>query len=151
MLRKLLFMTIFVGIVCNVLDARKDMLVSFSNEWNKGSYDFYYLKVAGLNTNNIADYLGDLKLVEVFPFSLYGIDYSYLFRGDSFFVGMNRFKSEYLSLIDNFDNKSQYLITGIPIEKVKVYASDIEIYEFLKSNKNVQYSMFFNGEFAFLD
>lgn len=155
MVKKLLFIVIFISFAISVFPREKTLLVDYNDTiLNEHDYQFFYLKFDNLNTNNFNDYLVDLKVIEIFPYinSLYDFDYSYRVMDSSLYIAFRNLKKEYFSLIDNYyDDKNQYLIRGIPIEKVLIYASSSDIHEYLNQHSDVHYGVNFSGSFSRLN
>lgn len=108
---------------------------------NDNSYNFYKIKIDGLNTNNIFDYVDRLDIISIYP-SINPIyksqlgDFVYHVGSKNMYDEINRFKDSYLKLIkkNNYTDYNYLYVHGINIDMIDVYMSSNDLYNFLSNN-----------------
>lgn len=153
-MKKILFLTIIIVCFCIFLsDDEKAMLVN--NEEIDNSYQLYYLSFDNLNTNNFKKYFNDdFRVIAIYPNvnPVYSdkVDNSikyYRFNNYSDENNLENFANSFIDKMTYLNEKENYLINGIPIKVVKVYASTINVYKLLKKYPDVKYSYNLNGTY----
>lgn len=132
-----LFLIIFFGIR-NVKSINYDYLI------NDESYDLHTISIENLTTKNFIDFLSNINVVGLYP-SINPIykdkigNLYYKFNSSNNRFEIDSFIQSYLSLIKkNSYSDYNYLYTnGIGIDKIDVYMSGSELYNFILSNKNL--------------
>lgn len=111
------------------------------------SYGLYSLYLEGINTDNFLSYFSDINVVRIYPYinPIYKNrigDISYKFDRFNKSYEINSFRNMYLDLI----KKNSYLdynylyLNGISIDRVDVYMSGIDLYNFL-NNSNLVFTV----------
>ena len=131
----LVIIIIFLMSIFNVRSTSYDYLI------NDASYGLYSLYVDGLNTNNFLSFFSDVNIIKIYPYinPIYKDrigDFFYKVDGSDLNYEINTFKENYLSLI----KKNSYLdynylyLNGIGIDRVDIYTSGSDLYNFLNSS-----------------
>lgn len=158
MIKKILFVTsIIICFVIFINDSEETMLVN--QEDNNDSYQLYYLSFEHLTTKNFNKYFDDnFKIIGIYPYinPIYinkindHLKY-YPFKSNSNSKNLTDFTNNYLEHINFYNEKEKYLINGIPIKVVKVYASTINVYKLLKNYTDIKYNFTYEGTYKKID
>lgn len=136
----LVIIIIFLISITNVKSNFYDYLIS------DDSYGLYSLYVEGLNTNNFLSYFSDINVIRIYPYinPIYRDrigEVSYEFDSFNISYEIEIFKNKYLSLIKkNSYLDYNYLYLNINIDRVDVYMSGSDLYNFL-SNSNLVFTV----------
>lgn len=136
----LVIIIIFLISITNVKSNFYDYLIS------DDSYGLYSLYVEGLNTNNFLSYFSDINVIRIYPYinPIYRDrigEVSYEFDSSNISYEIEIFKNKYLSLIKkNSYLDYNYLYLNINIDRVDVYMSGSDLYNFL-SNFNLVFTV----------
>lgn len=157
-MKKMLFLTIIIVCFYLFLNDNEETLLVSSNSIDN-SYQIYYLSFEKLNTNNFSKYINnDFKVLAIYPNinPIYSdkLDNSvkaYRFNNYSDENNLSTFTNLFLDKMIFLNEKEKYLINGIPIKIVKVYASTINVYKLLKKHPDVKYNYTLNGTYKKLD
>lgn len=102
------------------------------------SYNLYSVSIDNLNTKNFLSYFDGINVIRLYPkvnpiYKNIMRDISYKFSGDNISHEINSFNNYYLSLIkkNSYSDYNYLYINGIPIDKVSIYISESELYNFL--------------------
>lgn len=153
-MKRLIFVTIII--VCFFLfinDSEETRLVS--QEDIDDSYQLYYLSFNNLTTKNFSKYFDDsFKIIGIYPKINPLYDYKikeylkyYPFKFNTNTKNINDFMNLYLEQMNLYKEKEKYLINGIPIKIVKVYASTINIYKLMDKYTEIKYNFTFEGTY----
>jgi len=133
----LVIIIIFLISVTNVRSNSYDYLIS------DDSYGLYSLHVDGLNTNNFFSFFSDINVIRIYPYinPIYRDrigNVSYKIDSFNLYYEINTFKNKYLSLIkkNSYSDYNYLYLNGISIDRVDVYMSGTDLYDFL-SNSNL--------------
>jgi len=128
------FLVIFLGFVLN-LNLKENNIMVF-NEYNN-EYGMYVLEFPNYNisTNNLENKFRDIKIIWLEPYVniLYKekLGYKrYYFEEISLSENINRFKSYYITKLNNYNynlDAINYQISGIKIIRMKIYSNEDNI------------------------
>lgn len=100
-------------------------------------YSMYILEFPNknLSTNNLEDYFNDIQIIWLYPYinEIYKekINYKkYFFEPISLDENINKFKTNYLNYLNKYGYKTDalnYQISGIKIDRIKVYSKESDI------------------------
>lgn len=131
----------FVFFICLFSIFKIESKSNYNYLKNDESYNIYSVSMDNLNTKNIVNYFNNIDVIEIYPLvnpiykSRIG-NVSYKLRGGILNNEISLFTNYYLSLI----KKNSYLdynylyINGIAIDKVDIYISGRDLYNFLMVN-----------------
>lgn len=134
----LVIIIIFLISVTNVSSNSYDYLIS------DDSYGLYSLYVDGLNTNNFFSFFSDINVIRIYPYinPIYKDrigNVSYKIDSFNLYYEINTFKNKYLSLIkkNSYSDYNYLYLNGISIDRVDVYMSGTDLYNFLSDSNLV--------------
>ena len=111
---------------------------------NDDSYKVYTLSIDNLNTKNFSDYFSDINIIGIYPSinPVYkkGIgDLYYKFSGANNSFEIDSFVEKYLSFVkkNSYSDYNYLYINGIGIDKIDIYTSGNDLYNFISNNKNL--------------
>lgn len=147
---KKIVITFFIFIACFGIYlgiSKEDLATTFSD--TETSYSMYILTFPNKNisTNNFEDYFNNFKVVWIEPYinDLYKTilqNYKvYQFEDISVKSNINRFKNNYVAVLENSGYRSEslkYKIDGVIIERTMIYCTDKDIERIINKIENVQ-------------
>lgn len=147
-----------------VINYKKEETVSvftdLSNETyllqDEKTYNLVYLDISNINlTTKKYDLIKQLEIVGVYyeiselHSKLFKTNY-YEFKSNNISKNMNDLNEYYLTILKQnnlIDAQNKIYINGIKLKKVKIYISNKQLYNFLKSNPQITYSFDLNNNY----
>lgn len=147
-----------------VINYKKEETVSVftdvSNETyllqDEKTYNLVYLDISNINlTTKKYDLIKQLEIVGVYyeiselHSKLFKTNY-YEFKSNNISKNMNDLNEYYLTILKQnnlIDAQNKIYINGIKLKKVKIYISNKQLYNFLKSNPQITYSFDLNNNY----
>ncbi len=147
-----------------VINYKKEETVSvftdLSNETyllqDEKTYNLVYLDISNINlTTKKYDLIKQLEIVGVYyeiselHSKLFKTNY-YEFKSNNISKNMNDLNEYYLTILKQnnlVDAQNKIYINGIKLKKVKIYISNKQLYNFLKSNPQITYSFDLNNNY----
>lgn len=147
-----------------VINYKKEETVSvftdLSNETyllqDEKTYNLVYLDISNINlTTKKYDLIKQLEIVGVYyeiselHSKLFKTNY-YEFKSNNISKNMNDLNEYYLTILKQnnlVDAQNKIYIKGLKLKKVKIYISNKQLYNFLKSNPQITYSFDLNNNY----
>ena len=157
----LFLLVISLNIVIN--DKKEETVSVFTDVSNETyllqdekTYNLVYLDISNINlTTKKYDLIKQLEIVGVYyeiselHSKLFKTNY-YEFKSNNISKNMNDLNEYYLTMLKQnnlIDAQNKIYINGIKLKKVKIYISNKQLYNFLKSNPQITYSFDLNNNY----
>lgn len=124
-------------ILCILIDEPTTKTV-FNELENQDVVKIYLLEVEGLNTNNFKEYIKDLDVLTIMPYT----NPIYEERMIKVFIyyDIDKFKKSYINNLKRngfYNEANKYILRPIKLEKISVNASLNKIYDVLKGKEYI--------------
>ena len=144
-MKKTLLLLVFLLLVSFSYKEKTDYAFLEKENFEDTNYQHYYLLFDNLTTKNFNTiFNNNINIITIYPKSnqIYSNKQlrSYDFLNSNLNYNINNFIKFYNKFLDENGlglEKDKAIVNGIEIEKVKVYTSSEEIYNFLKKNPKV--------------
>lgn len=142
-MKKYIIILFSIFIFSLVIINDNELTLVFNEEDNEYSMYILELENSNISTNNIENIFKDIKIIWIEPYinTLYKdkLDYRYYFEDISLKQNLNKFKNNLIKKINNLNYKNlaiNYEITGIKVNKMKVYCKENDILNLNMNNIN---------------
>lgn len=134
-MKKILLLIFLCFLLCVVSVSSGD---KYSYLLSDDSYNLYIVSIDNLNTKNFSSYFDGINVLRLYPKinpiykNMIG-NVSYKFSSNNISNEINLFNNYYLSMIkkNSYSDYNYLYINGISIDKVLIYISGTDLYNFL--------------------